>query len=199
MWTGCVVLLDLEADDRTLLTLAIIENIQRAELSPLEEAASYQRLIDEFKASQGDVARLVGRDRSTVANALRLLKLPTEVRDLLERKQLTEGHARALLGVSDERLLTRLAHSAVAEGWSVREVESRVRGERPAAPKKGKGPAKPVSADTRVVEEALRKHLETDTKGMPKRRGRGVLTVEYYANRHLARLLEIILGRPFDG
>jgi ParB family transcriptional regulator, chromosome partitioning protein len=188
-----------EADDRTLLTLAIIENIQRAELSPLEEAASYQRLIDEFKASQGDVARLVGRDRSTVANALRLLRLPAEVRELLERKQLTEGHARALLGVSDERLLTRLAHAAVAEGWSVREVEARVRGERPAAPKKGKGPAKPISADTRVVEEALRKHLGTDTKIITKRRGRGLITVQYYSNDDLARLLEIILGRPFDG
>ena len=188
-----------EADDRTLLTLAIIENIQRAELSPLEEAASYQRLIDEFKASQGDVARLVGRDRSTVANALRLLRLPTEVRDLLERKQLTEGHARALLGVADERLLIRLAHSAVADGWSVRVVEARVRGERPSGPKKGKGPAKPVSADIRVVEEALRKHLGTDTKIIPKRRGRGLITVQYYSNDDLARLLEVILGRPFDG
>jgi len=188
-----------EADDRTLLTLAIIENIQSAELSPLEEAASYQRLIDEFKASQGDVARLVGRDRSTVANALRLLKLPGEVRDLLERRQLSEGHARALLGVTDERLLTRLAHAAVAEGWSVREVESRVRGERPAAPKKGKGPAKPISADIRRVEEALRKHLGTDTKLLPKRRGRGLITVQYYSNDDLARLLELILGRPFEG
>ena len=188
-----------EADDRTLLTLAIIENIQRAELSPLEEAASYQRLIDEFKASQGDVARLVGRDRSTVANALRLLKLPGEVRELLERRQLSEGHARALLGVTDERLLTRLAHAAVAEGWSVREVESRVRGERPSAPKKGKGPAKPISADTRRVEEALRKHLGTDTKLFPKRRGRGLITVQYYSNDDLARLLELILGRPFEG
>ncbi|HTK55668.1 MAG TPA: ParB/RepB/Spo0J family partition protein [Gemmatimonadales bacterium] len=188
-----------EADDRTLLTLAIIENIQRAELSPLEEAASYQRLIDEFKSSQGDVARLVGRDRSTVANALRLLKLPEEVRTLLERKQLSEGHARALLGVADERLLTRLAHAAVAEGWSVREVEARVRGERPAAPKKGKGPAKPLSADIRRVEEALRKHLGTDVKIAPKRRGRGVITALYYSNDDLARLLELILGRPFDG
>ena len=199
-WTKVPVVVK-QADDRTLLTLAIIENIQRAELSPLEEAASYQRLIDEFKASQGDVARLVGRDRSTVANALRLLKLPAEVRELLERRQLSEGHARALLGVTDDRLLTRLAHAAVAEGWSVREVEARVRGERPAAPaKKGaKGPAKPISADTRRVEEALRKHLGTDVKLAPKRRGRGIISLQYYSNDDLARLLELILGRPFDG
>ena len=199
-WTKVPVVVK-QADDRTLLTLAIIENIQRAELSPLEEAASYQRLIDEFKASQGDVARLVGRDRSTVANALRLLKLPAEVRELLERRQLSEGHARALLGVTDERLLTRLAHAAVAEGWSVREVEARVRGERPAAPaKKGaKGPAKPISADTRRVEEALRKHLGTDVKLTTKRRGRGIIALQFYSNDDLARLLELILGRPFDG
>ena len=188
------------ADDRTLLTLAIIENIQRAELSPLEEAASYQRLIDEFRASQGDVARLVGRDRSTVANALRLLKLPRDVRDLLEQKQLSEGHARALLGITDETLQVRLARAVVAEGWSVREVEARVRGERPAAPKRnGKATTKPVSADVRRVEDALRKHLGTDTKVTPKRRGRGLITLQYYSNDDLVRVLELILGRPFDG
>ncbi|HEU4570750.1 MAG TPA: ParB/RepB/Spo0J family partition protein [Gemmatimonadales bacterium] len=191
-----------EADDRTLLTLAIIENIQRAELSPLEEARSYQRLMDEFQASQAEVGRLVGRDRSTVANALRLLKLPDAVRQLLDDGQLSEGHARALLAVADETLLVRMARQAVLEGWSVREVESRVRGERPAgAPKRGKGgrPAKPVSADARRVEEALRKHLGTDVKLHPQRRGRGLITVQFYSNDDLARLLELILGRPFEG
>ena len=198
-WTKVPVVVK-AADDRTLLTLAIIENIQRAELSPLEEAASYQRLIDEFRASQGDVARLVGRDRSTVANALRLLKLPAEVRDLLEQKRLTEGHARALLGVSDEKQQIRFALAVVAEGWSVREVEARVRGERPASPRKnGKAAAKPVSADVRRVEDALRKHLGTDVKILPKRRGRGLITLQYYSNDDLVRLLELILGRPFDG
>jgi ParB family chromosome partitioning protein len=198
-WTKVPVVVKV-ADDRTLLTLAIIENIQRAELSPLEEAASYQRLIDEFRTSQGDVARLVGRDRSTVANALRLLKLPAAVRDLLERKQLTEGHARALLGVADEQLQTRLAHAVVAEGWSVREIESRVRGERPASPKRtGKTAAKPISADVRRVEEALRKHLGTDVKIAPKRRGRGLITMQYYSNDDLVRVLELVLGRPFEG
>jgi ParB family chromosome partitioning protein len=123
------------------------------------------------------------------------------VRELLERRQLSEGHARALLGVTDDRLLTRLAHAVVAEGWSVREVEARVRGERPAAParKGAKGPAKPISADTRRVEEALRKHLGTDVKLTPKRRGRGIITLQYYSNDDLARVLELILGRPFDG
>jgi ParB family chromosome partitioning protein len=198
-WTKVPVVVK-AADDRTLLTLAIIENIQRAELSPLEEAASYQRLIDEFRASQGDVARLVGRDRSTVANALRLLKLPADVRTLLEEKRLSEGHARALLGVADEDLQIKLARAVVAEGWSVREIEARVRGERPAGPKRaGKAAAKPISPDVRRVEDALRKHLGTDTKISPKRRGRGLITLHYYSNDDLVRLLELILGHPFDG
>jgi ParB family chromosome partitioning protein len=187
-----------EADDRTLLTLAIIENIQRAALSALEEAASYQRLIEEFEASQAEVARLVGRDRSTVANALRLLRLPAEVRQLLEDGKLTEGHARALLAVADERQLIALARQAVLSEWTVREVEARARGQRPAG--KGTRPTpRQVSADSRRVEEVLRQHLGTDVRLTTRRRGRGFLTLSFYSNDDLARLLERILGRPFDG
>ncbi|HET7040833.1 MAG TPA: hypothetical protein VFI13_02395, partial [Gemmatimonadales bacterium] len=108
--------------------------------------------------------------------------------------------ARALLGVGDEKQQVRFALAVVAEGWSVREVEARVRGERPAPPKRnGKAAAKPVSADVRRVEDALRKQLGTDTKITPKRRGRGLITLQYYSNDDLVRLLELILGRPFDG
>lgn len=187
-----------EADDRTLLTLAIIENIQRAALSPLEEAASYQRLIEEFEASQAEVARLVGRDRSTVANALRLLRLPTEVRAMVEERKLSEGHARALLAVTDPRQLLALARQAILSGWSVREIEARVRGERPAG-KKAKVAPRAVSADSKRVEEALRHHLGTEVRLTTRRRGRGFLTLSYYSNEDLARLLDRILGRPFDG
>lgn len=187
-----------EADDRTLLTLAIIENIQRADLSPLEEAASYQRLIEEFQSSQADVARLVGRDRSTVANALRLLRLPAEVREMVEDRKLSEGHARALLAVVDPRQLLALARQAILSAWSVRELEARVRGERPAGKRPKPGP-RPVSADAKRVEETLRQHLGTEVRLTSRRRGRGFLTVNYYSNDDLARLLERILGRPFDG
>lgn len=187
-----------EADDRTLLTLAIIENIQRADLSPLEEAASYQRLIEEFQSSQADVARLVGRDRSTVANALRLLRLPADVRAMVEDRRLSEGHARALLAVGDVRQLLALARQAILSSWSVRELEARVRGERPAAKRPKAGP-RAISADAKRVEEQLRAHLGTEVRLTTRRRGRGFLTLNYYSNDDLARLLERILGRPFDG
>ena len=122
-----------EADDRTLLTLALIENLQRDDLSPIDEALGYQRLLDEFQVPQQELARLVGRDRSTVANTLRLLKLPADgARDWCTTKKLTEGHARALLALENPAAIERLAHEAVAGGWSVREIEARVRGDRPA-------------------------------------------------------------------
>lgn len=187
-----------EADDRTLLTLAIIENIQRADLSPLEEAASYQRLIEEFQSSQADVARLVGRDRSTVANALRLLRLPADVREMVDDRRLSEGHARALLAVDDPRQLLALARQAILSSWSVRELEARVRGERPMG-KRAKAGARPVNADVKRVEEQLRQHLGTEARLTTRRRGRGFLTLSFYSNDDLARLLERILGRPFDG
>ena len=189
-----------EADDRTALTLALIENLQRDDLSPIEEARSYQRLMDEFQVSQAEVARVVGRDRSTVANALRLFKLPEEVRDMVDDGRLSEGHARALLGLSDPVALSALARAVVAGGWSVRETEARVRGDKPAAKARAVGGVpKHALPSAKRIEEALRKHLGTDVKLALRRRGRGNLTVSFYSNDDLARLLELLLGRPFEG
>src|SRR3989440_9286463 len=120
-----------DADDRTLLTLALIENLQRDDLSPVDEARGYERLIAEFKLAQQDVADAVGRDRPTVANALRLLKLPEVVLQMLHQGQLSVAHARALLTLEDPTIVTNLAREAGAQGLSVREVEDRVRGGRP--------------------------------------------------------------------
>lgn len=190
-----------EADDRTLLTLALVENLQRDDLSPIDEAVGYQRLLDEFAVPQQELARIVGRDRSTVANMLRLLKLPEAVRTLVHAKKLTEGHARALLALENPSSMERVATEAVASGWSVRELEARVRGDRPTAARRkgsvtdGRNPG----ADVRRVEEALRQHLGTDVRVTAKRRGRGLVTLSYYSNDDLARLLELILGRPFAG
>jgi ParB family chromosome partitioning protein len=191
-----------EADDRTLLTLALIENLQRDNLSPIDEALGYQRLMDEFQVAQTEVARLVGRDRSTVSNVLRLLKLPESVRALVHAEQLSEGHARALLGLVNNAAIEKLAHEAAANGWSVREVEERVRGDAPATrrPRATKA-ATPTaqSADARRIEDALRRRLGTDVRLTAKRRGRGNLVISYYSNDDLARVLELILGAPFDG
>jgi len=188
-----------EADDRTLLTLALIENLQRDDLSPVDEARGYERLIAEFKLAQQDVADAVGRDRSTVANALRLLKLPEVVLQMLHEGQLSVGHARALLALEDPRIVTTLAREAVAQGLSVREVEDRVRGgrapERRPRMKRGVGAAPEV----RRVEDALRRRLGTDVRVTLRAKGKGQIHVSFYSNDDLARLLEMILGAPFDG
>src|SRR4029079_5515523 len=110
-----------EVDDPTLLTLALIENLQRDNLSAMDEAAGYQRLSEEFQLPQAEIARMVGRDRSTIANLLRLLKFPEEVKQLVHQSKLTEGHARALLTISDQEKLVRMALEAVEGAWSVRE------------------------------------------------------------------------------
>jgi ParB family transcriptional regulator, chromosome partitioning protein len=188
-----------DADDRTLLTLALIENLQRDDLSPVDEARGYERLIAEFKLAQQDVADAVGRDRSTVANALRLLKLPEVVLQMLHDGHLSVGHARALLGLEDSRIVTTLAREAVAQGLSVREVEDRVRGgrapERRPRMKRGMGAAPEV----RRVEDALRRRLGTDVRVTLRAKGKGQIHLSFYSNEDLARLLEVILGAPFDG
>ena len=186
-------------DDRTALTLALIENLQRDDLSAVDEARGYERLIAEFQLAQQDVADAVGRDRSTVTNALRLLKLPPAVLAMLHEGHLSVGHARALLALEDPRQVTTLAREAVAQGLSVREVEDRVRGGR--APvrrprlKRGEGPAPEV----RRVEDALRRRLGTDVRVSLRGKGKGQLHIAFYSNDDLARLLELLLGARFDG
>jgi ParB family chromosome partitioning protein len=188
-----------EVDDRTVLTLALVENLQRDDLSPVDEARGYERLIAEFSLTQQEVADAVGRDRSTVANALRLLKLPAGVLALVHAGGLSVGHARALLALEDARVATALAREAVDLGLSVRDVEDRVRGGR--APvrrprlKKGMGPAPEV----RRIEDALRRRLGTDVRVTLRAKGKGQMHVNFYSNDDLARLLELILGAPFDG
>lgn len=189
-----------EVDDRALLTLALIENLQRDDLSPLDEAHGYQRLIEEFGVSQSDVARLVGKDRATVANTLRLLRLPDAVKDMVTSGTLSSGHARALLGLNGDAAMLRMATAAVARDWTVRELEARVRGDGSArSGRRGRTPDRPVNAEARRVEEALRARLQTDVRVTARRRGRGFVTITYYSNDDLARVLEIVLGEPFGG
>jgi ParB family transcriptional regulator, chromosome partitioning protein len=199
-----------DVDDQTLLTLALIENLQRNDLTAMDEAAGYHRLGEEFKLPQAEIARLVGRNRSTIANLLRLLKLPEEVKSLIQERKLSEGHARALLTVSDETEQVRLANEAVENGWSVREVESRARSDgKPQAPaddtveaatvQRTRSQPKMASAEVRRVEDALRKRLGTDVRVTSRRRGRGFISISYYSNDDLARVLEFVLGEPFAG
>lgn len=188
-----------DVDDRLLLSLAMVENLQRSDLNPIEEAEGYEQLIRDFSLTQQEVADIVGKDRSTVANTLRLLALPATVRRLVWDGQLTVGHARALLGVGDETRIAELAREVVAQGLSVREVERRVR-ETARAPKRAGSGATPVisadprSAEVRSLEDQLRKQLGTDVKVVQSGKERGEIRVPFYSADDFDRLLELLLG-----
>jgi ParB family chromosome partitioning protein len=191
-----------DVDDRTMLTLALVENLQRDQLSPVDEARGYQRLVVEFKVSHDDVGELVGRNRSTVANALRLLKLPADVQELLHQGRLTGGHARALLQVRDEGEVLRLAKLAADQGMSVRELENLARGGR--APvqraRAGRGQrVRQIAPEVRRIEDELRKRLKTDVFVRARGKNGGRVIINFYSSDDLSRLLEELLGEPFTG
>lgn len=181
-----------EADDETLLVLALVENLQREALNPLEEAEGYQALADRFEMKQADIAKSVGKDRSTVANMLRLLKLPLSVRKLVEDGSLTQGHARALLAVEDPVRAGELARKAASEGWSVREVERRAAGASNRPGKKVSGAKDPVVA---ALELALQDHLQTRVSVHPGRGGKGRIEVAYHDDADFERVFELITRR----
>ncbi|HTT67252.1 MAG TPA: ParB/RepB/Spo0J family partition protein [Gemmatimonadales bacterium] len=189
-----------DVDDRTLLTLALVENLQRASLSAIEEAEGYDRLASDFKLSHAAIAEAVGRDRSTVANAVRLLKLPKSVQQLVASNALTAGHARALLSLSDGRRIEKLARECVTRGWSVREIERHTRGA-PGGAREGRARVgrRAVPAEVARIESALRKRLGTDATVVLNGKGKGHLQVRFYSEEDLGRLLELILGRRWDG
>jgi ParB family chromosome partitioning protein len=186
-----------ELDDRALLTLALVENLQRTDLDPLEEAEGYQRLITEFNLTQQQVAEVVGKDRSTVANMLRLLGLPATIQGLLQGARITLGHARALLAVGDELRMTDLARRVVDEGLTVRDVE---RCARELATKERKTsnrsavPAKPTPA-ARHIEDELRRYFQTDIRITVGEKERGQIAISFYSADDLERLLDLMLGR----
>lgn len=189
-----------DVDDKVLLSLAMVENLQRADLNPIEEAEGYEQLIKDFSLTQQDVADIVGKDRSTVANTLRLLALPASVRRLVWDGALTVGHARALLGLGDATQMAELARSVVADGLSVREVEQRVRdqaragrGARPSATPDAR------SAEVRRLEERLRRQLGTDARIVQAgKSAKGELRIPFYSAEDFERVLELILGPERD-
>jgi ParB family transcriptional regulator, chromosome partitioning protein len=177
-----------EVPDERLLELALVENIQRQELSPLEEAQAYQRLHDDLRLTQEEVARRVGKDRSTVANTVRLLRLPKDVRELLAAGRLDAGHGRALLALERAEDQVVLAKEAASRGLSVREVERRVaalRAPRPSTAARG-------DANTRAAEERLRAAL--GTRVAIRRRGKsGTLAIAFTGEAELQRLFDVLL------
>ena len=187
-----------EMDDRTLLLLAIVENVQRADLSPLEEAEGYRRLIDEFGYTQQEVADSVGRERSTVANLLRLLQLPATVQRLVSAGSLSMGHARAILGLGDERRMAELARRVADEGLSVRAVEEEVRRRRASAPEpatRGKRASAGADAHVRHLESELQRRLGTAVRIHVTRERGGRIEIPFYGDEDFERLMELLLER----
>ena len=176
-----------DVPDDKLLEVALIENIQRENLNPIEEAQAYRRLADEHQFSQDEIATAVGKDRATVANYMRLLKLPDEVRNDLIAGSLAMGHARALLGLADEAAQRRVARETVSKRLSVRETEALVRKEtepKPAALE----PAK-VDPNTRAAEERLKLTLGTRVRIIRKGKS-GRIEIDFVNEEELQRLYE---------
>ena len=199
-WSDAPVLVR-EASDETLLVLALVENLQREQLSPLEEAEGYKNLGEKFEMTQAEIARAVGKSRSTVANLLRLLNLPPSVRKLLESGELSMGHARALLSLDDPVRAGRLARTAVDQGWSVREVESRVKG--PSAhSREGGGSSTATKKDHRprdpivqALETALQEALSTRVSIAQSADGSGRIQITYLGADDFERVFELVTGR----
>ena len=183
-----------DMSDQEVLTLALVENLQRSDLNPIEEAEGYDQLIRDFGYTQQTVADLVGKDRSTVANVLRILHLPEPVRALIQDGQLSAGQARPLLGLEDPARITAFAKQVVQQGWSAREIERRVR-ETPTSstPRKGrprKSDERP--AEIRSLEQRLRKHLQTDVTITLRTAERGSVAVDFYSADDLERIMELM-------
>jgi ParB family chromosome partitioning protein len=180
------------SDDRELLELALVENLQRSDLNPLEEAEAYLALQETFGLSQEDVATRVGKARPTVANALRLLRLPEEVQELLREGRLTAGQARPLLGLPSREAQITLADRAVREGLTARDLE-RLSAAEPAREKPVKKP-RPVEVNTAAAEEKLTRRLQTKVE--IRRRGKGgILQIHFHSEEELMRLYDLMVER----
>ena len=185
------------ADDK-LLELALIENIQRQELNPIEEAAAYRKLIDSIGLTQDEVAERVGRERSLIATSLRLLKLPDDIRLLIEEGKLTAGHGRALLLAADPTIQRRVARAAIEQGMSVRETERAAK--RASAEPKEKRAQPKKDPNFTAAETKMMRRLGTNVKITPKAGGKsGKIEIEYYSIDDLDRIYHVILDNEKEG
>lgn len=178
-----------ELTEERAFEAALIENLQREDLNPLETARAFQRLMDEHSHTHDTIAEMIGKNRSTIANSLRLLKLPEGVIDLIESKQLSEGHGRALLGAGDSATMLKLAREAIANDWSVRDIERKAR----TAAQEKKDAEEPVvkSANTRDLEERLTRRVGARVL-VADRKGKGHLQITFTSYDELDRLIAIL-------
>ena len=184
-----------EIPDDKLLELALVENIARQELNPIEEALAYQRLINAHGFTQEQVARRVGKDRSSVTNILRLLKLPTEIREMVEQEQLSMGHARALLPLEDSDEQLKLARRTADEALSVREVERLVEKRRSAGwSDEDLTETIPADPNIKAAERRLQKQFGTKVRILLHKNG-GRIQFEFQSDEELDRLYNLFMGK----
>src|SRR5688572_28900187 len=184
-------------DDRTLLTLALVENLQRADLNAVEEARGYRRLAEEFGFTHAQIAEAMGKDRTSITSLLRILQLPAVVLEIVEKGHLSAGHARALVSLDDDRRALALANESVARQLSVRELERRVRELlQPPAPKQPHAKSTPSSGAPvlKRMEDELRRRLQTDVRIKLSGPERGAIEVVFYSADDLERVLDLVLG-----
>lgn len=182
-----------EASDAEAYELALVENIQRADLNPLEEAEAFRRLVEERRLTQEQVADRVGKDRSTVANALRLLTLPNEVKQLVLEGDLDMGHARAILGLSKPAEMVTVARAVITEKLTVRETEAHVKALKGgAAGAKGKKTPAKTSPEAKKLVEDLQRRLGTKVRLVEKGAGKGFVEVQYFSYEDLERIIGLI-------
>jgi ParB family chromosome partitioning protein len=183
-----------DVDDRTLVVLALVENLQREALGALEEAEGYRTLSESFGLTQGEIAEAVGKDRSTVANTLRLLQLPPSIRKFLLEGALSPGHARALLSVEDPVRAGEFARTAVREGWAVRRLEDAIR---PEGGKKKRKPRETGGSDPvlQALQEELRAVFSTRVVLRRGGKGTGVIEIPFLDVEDLERIFALLAGR----
>ncbi len=183
-----------EAEAREVLELSLIENLQREDLNPVEEAEAFRRLMEEFRISQGELGSRLGKDRTTVANALRLLKLPAEARDLLLEKKITPGHARAILSLDSGERQKELCGLIVRKGLSVREAEALAKRWAKEGRTVPSGGGNELESQVDSLMNSLRQHLGTKVH-ITQRGRKGRIEIEYYSFEDLGRIIEAILGK----
>ncbi|MCD4653775.1 ParB/RepB/Spo0J family partition protein [bacterium] len=177
-------------DDRQALEISLIENLQRHDLNPIEAARGYQLLMEQYDLKQEEVARIIGKNRVTIANTLRLLKLPSEIQKLVEQEKLSTGHAKAILGLKSETEMIRFTANTFRLDWSVRQLEREVQKHLSPAPTKPKSTIEDPNLN--AVLDSLRKRYATQVKCVPKQSGGGKIILEYYNSDDLTRIIHLL-------
>jgi ParB family chromosome partitioning protein len=187
-----------EADDQKVLELAIVENIQREDLNPIELAIAFERMAAELSLSHEEIGRKTGKDRVTVTNSIRLLQLPAQVQELVSARKLTPGHARALLKLPTGKAQSELAERCIQENWSVRQIEEFTRPGRDSTDEivPAKTANKAQDPNVRAAVAELERVLSTRVRIMEKSKGKGRIELEYYSDEDLDRIYSLIVGPP---